>query len=196
MPDSVLYPILAAVFGRLFGVTGIWLAYGYNFVIFFAVYYLVLAVINKRFPVPLDGLLALGKANDRFTVLDVSIPTEADSVTFVAETLQKFFDKNGTSKKNSYISALCMEEIAADYLSHRKSSARPGKKSYMDIKAFCDDGRIELILRNYDEPYNPLIFERGDETFAKIGVTMVQKIAENITYSYSYHLNIVSITIA
>ena len=157
---------------------------------------IILAVIHKRFPVPLDKLLALGKISDRFAVLDVSIPTEADSVTFVAETLQKFFDENGISKKNAYISAICMEKIAADYLAHRKSSGKPGKKSYMDIKAFCDDGRIELILRNYDVPYNPLVFENDDETFAKIGVTMVQKVAEDITYSYSYHLNIVSITIA
>ena len=196
LPDSVLYPVLVAVFGRIFGVTGIWLAYGYNFVIFFAVYYLILIIIHKRFPVPLDKLLALGKIKERFTVLDVSIPTETESVTFVAETLQRFFNENGTSKKNAYISALCMEEIAADYLSHRKASAGSGKKSYMDIKAFCDDGRIELILRNYDKPYDPLVFEREDETFAKIGVTMVQKVAEDITYSYSYHLNIVSVTIA
>ena len=195
LPDSVLYPVFVAVFGRIFGVTGIWLAYGYNFIIFFVVYYLILAVIHKRFPVPLEKLLALGKIKERFTVLDVSIPMEAESVTFVAETLQKFFDENGTSKKNAYISALCMEEIAADYLTHRKSSGKPGKKSYMDIKAFCDDGRIELILRNYDEPYNPLVFEREVESFSKIGVTMVQKVAEDITYSYSYHLNIVSVTI-
>lgn len=196
LPDSVLYPILVAVLGSIFGVTGIWLAYGYNFILFFAVYYLILAVVSKRFPVPLDRLLALGKIKDRFTVLDVSIPTEADNVTFIAETLQKFFDENGTSKKNAYLSALCMEEIAADYLSHRKLTAKTGKQSYMDIKAFCDDGRIELVLRNYDEPYNPLIFERDDETFAKIGVTMVQKTAEDITYSYSYHLNIISVIVA
>ncbi len=196
LPDSVLYPILVGVLGSIFGITGIWLAYGYNFIIFFVVYYLILAVIHKRFPVPLDKLLALSKIKDRRTVLDVSIPTEADSVTFVAETLQKFFVENGISKKNAHISALCMEEIAADYLSHRKSRERPGKKSYMDIKAFCDDGRIEIILRNYDTPYNPLVFERDDESFSKIGVTMVQKIAEKITYNYSYHLNIVSVIVA
>ena len=70
-----------------------------------------------------------------------------------------------------------------------------GKKTYMDIKAFRDAGKIEIILRNYDEPYNPLVFERESESFAKIGVTMVQRIAKEITYSYSYHLNVVSILI-
>ncbi len=65
----------------------------------------------------------------------------------------------------------------------------------MDIKAFRDEGKIELVLRNYDDPYNPLVFEREDESFSKIGVTMVQKISSDITYSYSYHLNVVSLTV-
>ncbi len=52
---------------------------------------------------------------------------------------------------------------------------------------------IRIILRNYDEPYNPLVFEPDEENFSKIGVVMVQKISKEITYSYAYHLNIVSI---
>ena len=66
---------------------------------------------------------------------------------------------------------------------------------FIHIKAFRDKGKIEIILRNYDHPYNPLVFERAEESFAKIGVTMVQKIAKDITYSYSYHLNVVSVII-
>ena len=65
----------------------------------------------------------------------------------------------------------------------------------MDIKAFLDEDRIEIVLRNYDEPYNPLMFERADESFSKIGISMVQKIASDITYSYAYHLNVVSVQI-
>mgnify|MGYP006988992091 CR=1 FL=1 len=63
----------------------------------------------------------------------------------------------------------------------------------MDIKAFRDAGKIESILRNYDEPYNPLVFEREAECYSKISVTMVQRIAKNITYSYACHLNVVAI---
>jgi hypothetical protein len=65
----------------------------------------------------------------------------------------------------------------------------------MDIKAFRDPGQIEIVLRNYDEPYNPLVFEREEESFSKIGVSMVQRISKEITYGYAYHLNVVSITI-
>lgn len=194
LPDSILYPVLIIPLGTLFGVTGVWLAYGYNFIIFFIVYYIIFIIISKKIPVPLDRLLMLRKLKDRSPVLDVSIPTDSEQVTFVSESLQKFFVENGTSKKNAYICALCMEEIAADYLAHRDQKGK-NKKTYMDIKAFRDNGKIEIILRNYDDPYNPLVFEREDESFSKIGVSMVQKVSSDITYSYSYHLNIVSVTV-
>ena len=68
----------------------------------------------------------------------------------------------------------------------------------MDIKAFCDPDKIEIILRNYDKPYDPLIIENNgveDGSFSKIGVVMTQKIASKVMYSYAYHLNVVTIVI-
>ena len=196
VPDSILYPLLIPVLSRPFGVTGVWLAMGLNFIPFFIVFYLVFVIINKgKFPVPLEKLLALKRDDGRTTALDVSIPVEAENVTFVSEQLQHFFLEHGTQPKVAYAAALCMEEIAADYLTHRNEEGNAGKKAYMDIKAFRDADHIELILRNYDEPYNPLVFEREAESFSKIGVTMVQRIAKDISYSYSYHLNVVSVTI-
>ena len=195
VPDSILYPLLLPVCTRAFGVTGVWLDMGFCFVPFFVVFYLVFVVLNRRFPVPLDRLLVLRKMEERSTALDVSIPTESESVTFVSERLQRFLEDNGAPGKVAYACALCMEEIAADYLEHRKATGAEGKKSYMDIKAFRDPGQIEIVLRNYDEPYNPLVFEREEESFSKIGVSMVQRISKEITYGYAYHLNVVSITI-
>ncbi|MBQ3472376.1 MAG: hypothetical protein IJH17_08520, partial [Clostridia bacterium] len=78
---------------------------------------------------------------------------------------------------------------------YRKQRNTTDKKTFMDIKAFRDEDKIEIVLRNYDEPYNPLLFEREDESVSKIGVSMVQKIASDISYSYAYHLNVVSVTI-
>lgn len=196
IPDSVLYPLLIPILSRSFGITGIWLAMGYNFIPFFLVFYLTFVVVGKgAFPVPLERLLALKTPEGRFTALDVSIPTDAESVTFVSEKLQNFFRERYASPKMAYYVALCMEEIAADYLEHRKSDVRSDTKGYMDIKAFRDEGKIEIVLRNYDEPYNPLVFEREEGDFSKIGISMVQKIAQEVIYSYAYHLNVISITI-
>ena len=178
VPDSVLYPLLIPVLSRPFGITGVWLAMGLNFIPFFIVFYLMFLIVNRRFPVPLEKLLALKRDAGRTTALDVSIPVEAKNVTFVSEQLQHFFLEHGTQPEVAYSAALCMEEIAADYLEHRNAADRAGKKAYMDIKAFRDAGNIEIILRNYDDPYNPLVFERETESFSKIGVTMVQWIAK------------------
>ena len=196
VPDSVLYPLLIPVLSKSFGVTGIWLAMGFNFIPFFIVFYLVFVIVNKgKFPVPLEKLLVLKQYGNRTTELDVSIPTDAKNVSFVSERLQGFLLKNGAPPKIAYASALCTEEIAADYLEHRSAMKNAGKKAYMDIKVFRDAGKIEIILRNYDDPYNPLVFEREAESFSKIGVSMVQKMAKDIVYSYSYHLNVVSVII-
>lgn len=196
VPDSVLYPLLIPVLSKSFGMTGIWLAMGFNFIPFFIVFYLLFVIVNKgKFPVPLEKLLALKKYGDRTTELDVSIPTDARNVSFVSEQLQSFLLKNGVPPKTAYASALCMEEIAADYLEHKSAMKNSGKKAYMDIKVFRDAEKIEIILRNYDDPYNPLVFEREEKSFSKIGVSMVQKTAKDIVYSYSYHLNVVSVVI-
>lgn len=195
VPDSVLYPLLIPVMSRSFGIIGVWLAMGFNFIPFFIVFYMVFVIAGRRFPVPLDTLLALKEDEERTTALDVSIPADAENVVFVSEKLQSFFVENGAQPKTAYKIALCTEEIAADYLAHRNTKGSDSRKAYMDIKAFRDAGRIEIILRNYDEPYNPLVFEREEESFSKIGVAMVQRMAKDITYSYSYHLNVVSIII-
>ena len=179
----------------MFGVTAIWLAMGYSFVPFFIVYYLIFAIINKTLVVPIERLIVLPKYENRDMAMDVSIPIESEHVSFVSESLQNFFVSHGTSSRIAYFSALCMEEIAADYLDYMKKNDKTNRKAFMDIKAFCDEKKIEIILRNYDKPYNPLIFERDEESFSKIGVSMVQKLASDITYSYTYHLNVVSVSI-
>lgn len=66
----------------------------------------------------------------------------------------------------------------------------------MDIKAFCDPEKIEILLKNYDS-YDPLIIEEKgteEDQFAKIGVVLAQKVADKILYSYAYHLNVITIS--
>lgn len=67
----------------------------------------------------------------------------------------------------------------------------------MDIKAFCDPEKIEILLKNYDSPYDLLIIEEKgteEDQFAKIGVVLAQKVADKILYSYAYHLNVITIS--
>lgn len=197
IPDSILYPLFVAMSGKTIGVTGIWLAMGFSFIPFFIIFYLVFMLLNKKPVVSLDRLLLLKRYENRDTVLNISIPAEAQDICFVSERLQKFLIDHTVPEKIAYISALCTEEIAADYISYRKSSGLSKEKVYMDIKAFSDPEKIEIMLKNYDRPYNPLIIEEQgneEERFSKIGVVMAQKIANKILYNYSYHLNVITMT--
>ena len=197
LPDSILYPVFVAVFGKTLEITGLWLAMGFSFIPFFIVYYLIFMIINKKAIVPLDRILVLNKSKDRDTAIDISIPLESKQVRFVSESLQDFFLEHDTSPRLAYISALCMEEIAADYIDYHKNSNRKDKNDFMDIKAFRDPEKIEIILRNYDKPYDPLIIDRcsTEDDFSKIGIVMTQKIASKVLYSYAYHLNVVTVVI-
>ncbi|MGX8704185.1 MAG: hypothetical protein ACSW8H_07030, partial [bacterium] len=198
IPDSILFPLLIPVLGKAMGVTGIWVAMAFSFIPFFIVFYLIFAIINRKLIVPLERLLALPNYENRDTALDISIPLESEHVSFISEKLQNFFLEKGTTERLAYITALCMEEIAADYLEYRRKSNRKSEKDFMDIKAFRDPEKIEIILRNYDKPYNPLIIEKDESEendVSKIGIIMTQKIASRVLYSYAYHLNIVTIII-
>lgn len=197
IPDSILYPILVAVLGKIIGVTGIWIAMSFASIPFFIVYYLVFMLVNKKVKVPLERMLVLKKYEDLDKALDISIPIKSENVSFVSEKLQNYFLEHKASPKIAYISALCMEEIAADYIEYRKKTGNINDKFFMDIKAFRDPDKIEIILRNYDDPYNPLVIDRTEteDEYSKIGIVMTQKIASDIVYSYAYHLNVVSVII-
>ena len=198
LPDSILYPMFVAFFGKRFGITGVWIAMGYSFIPFFIAFYAGFILVNRKLIFPLDRLLLLEKYENRETALDVSIPVSSRSVSFVSERLQRFFLDHDTPPKVAYLSALCMEEIAADYIAHRKEMVNAPDKAYMDIKAFRDPDKIEIILRNYDDPYDPLLIEKDgidDGSFSKIGIILTQKMASDILYSYAYHLNVVSVII-
>ena len=195
VPDSVLYPMLIPVAASTVGITGIWVAMGFNFIPFFIIFYIVFMIITKKLVVPLDRLLVLDKNEYREMHTDVSIPSTAENVSFVSQQLQKFLTEKGVNERVAYKTALCTEEIAADYIEHRKTSSKSDRETYMDIKVFRDKDCLEIIIRNYDEPYNPLVFEKDVESFSKIGISMVQNVSESITYVYAYHLNIVTMII-
>ena len=72
---------------------------------------------------------------------------------------------------------------------------KAAERTIMDIKLFSDVDSHRIIIRNAAEAYNPLDFEFDDETFSKIGIKMVQKLARRIDYNYVYRMNIITIDV-
>ena len=198
IPDSVIYPILLTLLIPSLGYWGIWISYIANTLPFMVILYLSRSVKYRSFHTNFDRLLCLDESvRDNVPMLDISIPAGNTDVTGISAQVHAFLSAEGASARTAYITALCLEEMAADFVTHiEQQDLRDANRTVMDLKLFSGDDSFRIIMRNAAKPYNPLDFRYDDATFAKIGVKMVQKFAKHIDYNYVYKLNIVTIDVA
>ena len=87
-------------------------------------------------------------------------------------------------KGRAEIAALCLEELAADFVAHTEESAHQNpNQRIMDIKLFSDEDALRVVIRNIAPAYAPLTFDLDDTTFSKIGVKLTHKVAREISYT-------------
>lgn len=197
VPDSVIYPLLLVVLLPLLGYNGIWLAYGANALPFITALYLIRSAKNRSGRPTMDRMLCLDKTiRDNVPMLDISIRSSNTDVTGISSQVHGFLKEQHASERTAYITALCLEELAADFVAHTPlKDAKAAEHAIMDIKLFSDEGFLRIVIRNASAAYNPLDFELDDQTFAKVGVKMVQKLSRRIDYSYVYMMNIITIDV-
>ena len=97
----------------------------------------------------------------------------------------------------AYLAALSSEELAVDMIAHLKETnvKESGIDSLFDIHVFNDEDSIEILIRSIGDSYDPLDYDASKNPESKIGVRMIQKVAEKVTYTYVYKVNIVSIVL-
>ena len=194
IPDSVIYPILLALLLPSLQYTGIWIAYSANTIPFLLVLYLVRSFKNKSFRFSLDRMLCLDESiRDNVPLLDISIRSNNTDVTGISSQVSSFLASENVSDRTAYMTALCLEELASDFVAHVEESDLKADRIIMDIKLFSDEDALRIVIRNAAKPYNPLDFQLDQATFAKVGVKMAQKVSRRIDYSYVYKLNIITI---
>ena len=192
VPDSVIYPLLPVL-----GYDGIWLAYSANVLPFGLVLYLVRSVKAGTLRMNWERLLCLDETiRDNVPMLDISISSSNTDVTGISRQVHEFLFGQEVSARTAYMTALCLEELAADFVAHTlQEGKQDAERVIMDIKLFSDEDRLRVVIRNEAAAYNPLDFSLDDTTFAKVGVKLAQKVARRIEYSYVYKLNIVTIDV-
>jgi len=198
VPDSLIYPVLLALLLPFMGYTAIWITYGGNAIVFLLGLYLIRSAKNKTGRLSMERMLCLDESiRSNVPVLDISIRSSNTDVTGISSQVHAFLKEQGAGERNAYITALSLEELAADFISHTvESGAKDAGHAIMDIKIFSDEDHLRIIMRNASAPYNPLDFELNDETFAKVGVKLVQKLSRRIDYNYVYRMNIITIDVA
>jgi hypothetical protein len=193
----VIYPVLLVLLLPVMGYSGLWLSFAGNGIPFFVALYLVRSIKHKTLRVSVDRLLCLDEIiRDHVPELDISIRSNHADVTGISSQVHHFLMDQQVSSRTAYMTALCLEELAADFVAHTmRESSKSADRTIMDIKIFSDEDGLQVIIRNEASSYNPLDFALDDVTFAKVGVKLAQKVARKIEYSYVYQLNIITIVL-
>lgn len=199
IPDSLIYPVLLALLLPELGYTGLWLAQGGNALVFFIIMYLLHAVVKKTLKMSTDDILQFDRrVREAVPMLDVSIGYNNIGVAGISNRIHGFMLKEYGTKRTAYLTALCLEELMADFIAHSQITEEKirGGGAFTDVKLFSDEDAFRIIIRNAAKQYDPLDFEYDDESFSKIGIKMAQKLADRIDYCYVYRMNIVTIYVA
>lgn len=197
VPDSIIYPILLMGLMPLLGYNGIWLAYAGNALLFIIALYLIRSIASRSFRLNMDRMLCLDQSiRDHVPALDISILSNNADATGISQQVHEFLQQQGAKEKTAYVTALCLEELAADFVAHTNLKGdKNAEHTIMDIKLFSDEDFYRIIIRNASDAYNPLDFELDKEDFSKVGIKMVQKLARRIDYNYVYRMNIITIDV-
>jgi len=197
VPDSIIYPLLLVVLLPLLGYNGIWISYAGNAILFLLTLYLLRSIASRSLRLNMDRMLCLDKSiRDNIPELDISIHSSNTDVTGISTQMHEFLTQQNASPKTAYLTALCLEELAADFVAHTTLQGdKAAEQTIMDIKMFSEENFHRIIIRNAADAYNPLDFELDDETFSKVGIKMVQKLCRRIDYNYVYKMNIITIDV-
>ena len=190
---SVVVPAL--ILAPLLGALGIWLATPAGIVLTALIYPVYACLFNRHFPRNTDEWLLFRpdfgvEEKDRlvFALHDV------DEVVRVSEQVQAFCAAHGFGKSTSFYSALCLEEMAGNVITHGFS--KDDKPHHVEAKAVSKDDQLILRIKDDCIPFDPL--ERAkqmdpEDPVKNIGIRLVIGLADETTYQNLLGLNVFTI---
>ena len=131
---------------------------------------------------PLSRYLLLDDSLERENkVIDFSITTINEDICEASERISEFCAENNMSPKQTMQLGLAIEEILTVYVEKNDNLES------VDLRAFALDDTTGIRIRCAGIRYNP--FEADDEDDFLMGVNMIEKIAEIVTYNFSLGTN-------
>ena len=125
--------------------------------------------------------------------IDISV-RELDQVVSISQQVIDFCKSRGVDSRRAYYAGLCMEEMAGNVVTHGFS--KDNKKHSVDIRVVHSDDDVILRIRDNCMEFNPA--ERAETNEIKpdgknMGISMVYKIANEVTYQSLLGLNVLTI---
>ena len=151
----------------------------------------------KRIPKNMEDLMALpedfGVPQDER--IDISV-TKMEEVINVSQRVQSFCLEKGIDKKRAYLAGLAMEEMAGNIVDH--GFTKDTKDHSIDIRVVHKEDDIILRIKDDCVPFDPKVRNRiteGDDPAKNIGIRMIYRIMNDITYENLLGLNVLTIRI-
>ncbi len=179
------------------GMNGIYYAIVINGIITVIYPCLYSIVNNKGIPKTMDQWLMIPDAFGALESerMDISLHS-MDEVINISRRITEFCHSKNLDERRSYLSGLCLEEMAGNVIEHGFTS---DKKSHsVDVRVVHKDDSIILRIRDDCVPFNPSDGSKlvdPEDPAKNIGLRMVFKIAQNISYQNIFGMNVLTIRI-
>lgn len=202
IPAAILAPVLGAL--------GVWLANPIGIGLTFLVIFLYLLIYQKHFPKSFQDWLFLPKD---FGIKEVSIPEggfpegtvpekarldftilESSDVTNTSEEVQSFCQSLGIKQNTGLYAALALEEMAGNIVQHGFTADR--KKHSVLVSVIKNNDSLLLRIKDDCIPFDPkekAAQLSGEDPTKNIGLRMIQKLSDEMTYQNLLGLNVLSI---
>ena len=115
-----------------------------------------------------------------------------EQVMNISQKVIDFRMKQGISRRKSNMAGLAVEEMAGNTVKH---GFREGRKNYVDIRIVSKDSLTVRIRDNCPEfdPKRRLEQFSGDDPSANIGIKLIARLADEMTYHNTAGINTVMI---
>ncbi len=197
LDGAVCVSLFTAMLIPFIGMNSVYIANVLNGMVCLLVFFGYACVMNRHIPRTMEELMVIpeGFGVSKDERLDLSV-TGMDEIIRIAELTQNFCLERGIGERRSYLSALFLEEMAGNVVSH--GFTKDSKQHRIDIRVIHKDDDVILRIRDDCIPFDPSerrkLAEHDDPT-KNIGIKMVFRMAKDIKYQNILGMNVLMITI-
>ncbi len=180
----------------LLGMMGLWIAQILSGAVLMIVIFIYTVIYNKSLPSSLEKMICLpeGFGSPDENRIDITVKNLTDVIN-VSIGVVKFCRSHGIDERRANCAALCVEELAGNIIEHGASQV---KSPAVDIRVSCIKDRINIVFKDNCKAFNPKeaakMFDPDDITH-NIGLRIVSRISENMTYQNTLGLNMLTIRV-
>ncbi len=117
-----------------------------------------------------------------------------EGVTEASSMIHDFCEAHDMDSKSAYFSALCLEEMASNVVTH---GFVPGRKNSVTVRVVYANDTVILRLKDDCPPFDPAQMAKfiGEDSMENIGIRTVMRIADDVNYQNLLGLNVLTILI-